>query len=113
MAINMAYGLLQLLKMKRLVYIWDRFGSIDHNGASRVSTLTKKADFVHTANGLELIGRFRHAVHTLVFDIWDKEIEAGKVLCKCLISTKHYFSHIPYEQYTVIKAPIPDQFYCQ
>ena len=60
MAINMAYSLLQLLKMVKFLYIAYRFGSIDHNGASRVSKFTEKTDqqyyFMHTANGLELYG---------------------------------------------------------
>ncbi len=70
------FSLLQLLKMKTFLYFGDRFGSIDHNGASRVSKFTEKNrgtvlfyDFVHTVNGLELMLPFRHAallfVHTL------------------------------------------------
>ncbi len=44
MGIDMAYSFLQLLKMKRFFYIGDGFGSIDHNGASRVSKFT----YTHT-----------------------------------------------------------------
>ncbi len=51
--------------------------NIDHNGASRVSKFSEKNRpiilfyaFVHTANGLELMGSFRHDallfVHALV-----------------------------------------------
>ncbi len=43
MAINMAIGIhfIALLKMKRFLYFGDHFGSIDHNGASRVSKFTE------------------------------------------------------------------------
>ena len=44
MAINMAHSLLQRLKMKTILYVDDRFGSIDHNGASRVSKFIENTD---------------------------------------------------------------------
>ncbi len=71
MSINMAYSLLQLhffiyifvYFFFILLYIGDRFGSIDHNRASRVLQFTEKIRpkilfyaFVHTAIGLELMG---------------------------------------------------------
>ncbi len=81
---NMAYDLLQLLKTRRFLYIGSRFGSIDHNGASKVSKFSGKKNrpiisfyaFMHTANGLELMGSFRHAallfVHSLLNSIIGK-----------------------------------------
>ncbi len=44
MTLNMAYSLLPLLKIKLFFVQWDRFGNIDHNGASRVSKFTEKTD---------------------------------------------------------------------
>ena len=77
MAINMAYSLVQILKMKRFLYNVNRFGKIDHNEASRVSKFTEKKTHKNKQTdqqyyfmlsgiryyGLELMGSYtcRHA----------------------------------------------------
>ncbi len=76
MAINKANSSLQLLKMKRYLYIGNCFGCIDHNGVSQnyrkkqANNIIVFCAFVHTANGLKLHGALRHAallfVHTLL-----------------------------------------------
>ncbi len=98
LAINMTVYL-QLFKMKSFFVYWDRFGSIDHNRASKVSKFTKTNKqtknrpiilfyaFVHVGNGLELTGHlgmlhYFLCVHTLF-----------RVLCFLKVRCNAYHEH--------------------